>query len=98
MSLKEYWPYHSFRGGQEQVLDLIESSWDSHDVIVVRAPTAFGKAPTCVSVQNWALASGLSAAITVPNNLLRDQMTDDYSHLRTVKAMDGLLVAQVQHD
>ena len=88
MSLKDYWPYPSFQDGQEDVLDAIESAYESHDVIVIRAPTAFGKAPTSIALQNWALSQGLSAAITVPNNALRQQNLDSYPHLVTVRAMD----------
>jgi Rad3-related DNA helicase len=96
MSLKEYWPFPSFRGGQESVLDQIEEAWETNDVIVVRAPTAFGKAPTAVTIQNWALSQGLSSAITEPNNNLRKQMLDDYSHLVTVRAMDDYWIEKYQ--
>ena len=87
MSLKDYWPFPEFRAGQERVLEQIEAAWESHDVIVVRAPTAFGKEPLSVAVQNWQLDRGLSAAITVPNNALRDQVTSNWGHLKTIRAM-----------
>jgi len=96
MNLKDYWPYPSFRSGQEEVLDTIESSWDNHDVIIVRAPTAFGKAPISVAIQNWSLANGISSAITVPNNILREQNLDDFPHLKTVRAMEDYWIEKYQ--
>ena len=87
MSLKDYWPFPEFRAGQERVLEQIEAAWESSDVICVRAPTAFGKEPLSVAIQNWQLDQGLSAAITVPNNALREQVTRNWGHLKTIRAM-----------
>lgn len=89
MSLKDFWPFPSFRDGQEAIVQQIEDAWDSHDVIVCNLPTAFGKTPVSVAIQNWQLAEGKSAAYTVPNNVLREQAIEEWSHLKTVRAMDS---------
>ena len=88
MSLIDYWPFETFRQGQQEVLEQIENSWDNHDVIVCRLPTSWGKTPLSVAIQNWQLDQSNSTAITVPNNMLRDQNIKDWPHLKTVKAME----------
>ena len=87
-TLKDYWPFPSFRAGQEEVLEEIEESWDQYDVFVVRAPTAWGKSPLAVALQNWVMGEHhASAAITVPNNVLREQYLDEFAHLKTIRAL-----------
>lgn len=87
MSLKSYWPFPSFREGQDSLLQEIEDAWNDNDVLVVRAPTATGKLPISIAIQNWQLEQGSSAAICVPNNVLREQNCSEFPHLQTVKAM-----------
>ena len=87
MTLRDYWPYPTFRDGQEKILDKVYQVWDNSDVVVIRLPTAWGKTPLSVAIQNWQLEQGHSAAITVPNNNLRKQNCEEWPHLKTVRAM-----------
>jgi len=92
MSLVDHWPFPTFRVGQKELLEAIEREFQNYEVFVIRAPVGFGKEPIGVAMQSWAMANGAGAVITVPNNLLRDQVLDGHSHIKTVKAKKDYLI------
>ena len=94
MNILDYFPFDSFRAGQDSVLSKLESNWDRYDVFVVRAPTGFGKSPTARAIQDWRLADGKGCIILTPNNLLRDQYLSDFEELVTVRSQDDYWLKQ----
>lgn len=82
----EFFPYETPRDSQKAVLKQIEKSWNKYDVFVIQVPVAGGKSAIATTVQDWSLSHKASAAITVPNNLLRDQYTAEFDWLHTLKA------------
>jgi Rad3-related DNA helicase len=80
LSILDYFPGEP-RDVQRTCLLEVEKGWDSHDVIVVVAPTATGKTHLAKTIADW---SG-HASIVVPNNVLLDQYVDmfpDVCHLK----------------
>ncbi len=88
MGLKSYFPFNSFRGGQEEILDKLETEWTKYEVIVLRCPVAFGKSPIASAIQEWELAAGRGCCIITPTNILRKQYLDTFDWMQTVKSQD----------
>lgn len=73
-SILEYFPYETPYSAQRELLLAIANYWESFDVFVVVAPTAFGKSPTLKAIADWA---GNSSIIT-PTNVLVEQMFEAF--------------------
>lgn len=84
--IMDFFPYEEPRDSQTKVLKTIEEKWKHNEVFVIRVPVAGGKSAIATTVQQYCLNRGISSAITVPSNLLRDQYTSEFSWLKTVKA------------
>ena len=83
--LIDHFPYEKPRPSQVAVLESIEKNWNRFDTFVVQVPVAGGKSAIGIAIQNWCLENSASAAITVPNNLLRDQYLGEFDWLKTLK-------------
>jgi Rad3-related DNA helicase len=81
-----FFPYETPRASQEYVLNQVQNNWHKAEVFVIRVPVAGGKSAIATTIQDWCLKQGASAAITVPNNMLRDQYLSEFSWLKTIKA------------
>lgn len=88
MSIMTYFPYEEPRDSQTDVLQSLEKNWNRYDVFVTRVPVAGGKSAIGTTVQDFSLTNKTSAAITVPNNMLRDQYLNEFDWLCTLKKQD----------
>lgn len=86
MNIMDFFPYESPRPSQLDVLSKVQAFWNYADVFVIRVPVAGGKSAIATTIQDWCLSHKISAAITVPNNMLRDQYMKEFDWLRTLKA------------
>ena len=84
----DFFPYEEQRKCQTDTLLELEKEWDNFDVFVISAPTGSGKSGIAATLQSWELSKNNSCAYIVPNNILRDQLLDDFDHMRTVKAQE----------
>lgn len=85
MTLLDFFPHETPRPQQLEVMKQIEECWQSHDVFVIQAPTATGKLPLSVAIAGWAASkSGKPVTITVPSNVLVDQLTAKHSNVRSL--------------
>lgn len=80
----KYFPAHLVtpRSAQVDILRAIQDSWDRYDVFIINAPVALGKSAIAYTIAEW---SG-KAAIVTPNNLLRNQYSEEYPDLHMVRA------------
>jgi Rad3-related DNA helicase len=81
-----FFPYETPRDSQTKVLTKVEKNWNKYEVFVVRVPVAGGKSAIATTIQDWSLSHKASAAITVPNNMLRDQYMEEFEWLHTLRA------------
>lgn len=86
--MMNHFPYPTARECQEEPIKLMEKRWEDFDVFVIKGPVGMGKSGVGVAAQSWSIANGNPCAYIVPNNILRDQLLDDFDHLRTVRSQD----------
>ncbi len=74
---------------QIALLDQLESVWDSSDVVVIEAPTAFGKTLIGDTIARWtSVGSKAGSVIVANNNILVQQLMDNTAGYRTLKRKD----------
>lgn len=61
------------RPSQVDVLKQVQAAWDKTDVIVIVAPTAFGKLALAQTILRWCEHKKLTSAYLNPTNVLLDQ-------------------------
>jgi len=92
--IQSFFPYPVPRRSQTKILDSLQSQWNEFEVFVVRVPVAGGKSAIATTLQDWALSHKASASIVVPNNMLREQYTEEFSWLRTLKKQDDYMLTK----
>lgn len=95
-SILDYFPYDTPRGCQRDTLLEVEREWENYDVFVIGAPTGSGKSGIGATIQSWRLANKEGAAYIVPQNVLRNQLLDDFDHMHTVKSQDEYWIEKYQ--
>lgn len=76
MSILDYFPSHlKPRQQQIDILEQVEKSWDTSNVIVIKGPVAIGKTAVEATIAKW---SKDTTNILVPTNILLDQFVKDY--------------------
>jgi len=84
MSYRNYFPYPEFRQQQEEVIqETIEAFDGGTDVVIIDAPTGFGKSPVNLCV---GLTVG-STYYTTPQKNLRNQLEQEFSSKRDVAVL-----------
>lgn len=81
MSILDQWPKPEWkpRQSQQDILTTAADRLDEWDVLVVEAPTAFGKTPTSVCLLKWAAKEKkMKGSLLVPNNMLVQQIEQSY--------------------
>lgn len=88
MSILSYFPEgYTPSPLQEWILLEVERLWEAHEVIVIEAAVAVGKSFLSRTIVAW---QG-GGSIIVPNNLLLDQMVDDFPDLSTLRAKNSYI-------
>lgn len=85
MDLLRHFPYKVARLIQKRTLEELGNNWDSYDVFVISAPTAFGKTGLAKTLIN----AFHSVSVITPTNLLVDQFLQEFPDTPTLKRMDS---------
>lgn len=87
---RQYFPYSEPREIQSQALDVLFSNWDSYDVFVINAPTAFGKTGVAKTMQN----AFRSVSVIAPTNQLVEQFRTEFPETCSLGRLDGYQCAE----
>ena len=83
----EYFTKPEIRSSQKDILKLVQTVWEDHDVISIHAPTATGKTAIAETIQRWALANGKAKKVNIlaPENVLIDQYEEECPDLAVLR-------------
>lgn len=85
LDFSKHFPYKTPREIQRDCLQVLSDSWDSYDVFVIIAPTAFGKTALARTLMN---ALNSVSCIT-PTNQLVDQFLEEFPETPTLARLDS---------
>ena len=85
MGILHHFPYDTPRQGQAELLLALEKHWNSADVFVIVAPTAFGKSACMRTIQQWQH----SVSAITPTNMLVDQFLEEFPESPTLHRLDS---------
>jgi Rad3-related DNA helicase len=90
MSLQEYFPYPEYRPYQRDILDEVAKTFQTHDTVLLEAPTGFGKTGVAITLALFLRANGEYTHILASDKFLQEQyLTSHQDELRVVKGRNN---------
>jgi len=92
MTIISHFPFQSMRPYQKDVMDSIESWWDSYNYIFLEAPTGFGKSPVAYAIAKWLFKENNSYThFLVSDIYLQNQYLRDFNDIALIKGRSNFI-------